>query len=118
MEENKEKKCNILFVGDYGIGKKRIGESFNNKVVMLDEFPGQGVFINIIKTCGQERYQTLPCGIMKISDLIILVYDITKKETFNNIKNIWYNKIENAKRLFSTDNNETKNKGIYNYVIL
>ena len=109
--------CNILFLGDYGVGKRSIGESFNKKV-MLDEFPGQGVLINIIELYGVERYLTLPDGITKKSDLIILVYDITKKETFNNIKNIWYNKIENAKRLFSTDNNETKNKGIYNYVIL
>ena len=111
MEENKEKKCNILFLGDYGVGKTSIGERFN-KTVMLDEFPGQGVFINIIKTYGVERYQTLSHNIMKISDLIILVYDITKKETFNNIKNIWYDYIEKDKSLFSTDNNETKNKGI------
>ncbi|KAL5566389.1 hypothetical protein UlMin_029553 [Ulmus minor] len=43
-------------------------------------------------TAGQERFQTLPSSYYRAGDGIMIVYDVTKMESFNNVKQ-WLNEI-------------------------
>ena len=40
-------------------------------------------------TAGQERYKSITKMYYKKSDAIIFVYDITNKESFENLKNLY-----------------------------
>ena len=63
--------------------KKEI--SFEDKTVQLD----------IWDTAGQEQYRSLGKHFYKDSFIVILVYNITSKETFENLKNIWLDDVIN-----------------------
>jgi small GTP-binding protein len=49
--------------------------------------------LNIWDTAGQERFKTITSTYYKASNGVILVYDITEKETFNNIPN-WLEEVK------------------------
>ena len=54
--------------------------------------------IEIWDTAGQERYRALAKVFYKNADVCILVYDITRKSSFTELKNYWIKEIkENAK---------------------
>ena len=55
------------------------------------DIDGKIVPINIWDTAGQEQYRSLGRLFYKDSRIVILVYDITSKESFLDIKNLWYN---------------------------
>ena len=63
--------------------KKEI--SFEDKTVQLD----------LWDTAGQEQYRSLGKHFYKDSFIVILVYNITSKETFENLKNIWLDDVIN-----------------------
>ena len=46
-------------------------------------------------TAGQEKYYSLNRIFFKDAKIAILVYDITKKESFENLKNFWVKEIQN-----------------------
>ena len=50
--------------------------------------------LNICDTYGYEKYRIVNKLFYKDSAIIILVYDITNKKTFENIKNFWYKDIQ------------------------
>ena len=95
-----EDKCQLLIIGDSTVGKTSIlyqctnnqflsqhlatvgidyynkEESFNNKIVR----------VKIWDTAGQERYKSLTSTFFRNAQGIILVYDVTNRETFENLK--------------------------------
>ena len=99
----------LVFVGDSGVGKTCIiarflkgvfeenapstGASFATKTI---EVPGskEGFTFDIWDTAGQERYRSLTKFFFQGAKIAILVYDITRKETFDNLKNEWYKQIK------------------------
>ena len=52
----------------------------NNKKIMLD----------IWDTCGFEKCRNINKKLCKTADIILLMYNITKRETFNSIKYYYY----------------------------
>ena len=46
-------------------------------------------------TAGQEKYRSLAKVFYKNASACILVYDITKKDTFQELKNFWINEVIN-----------------------
>ena len=53
--------------------------------------------MNIWDTAGQERFQSMSRQFYQNSDIIIIVYDMTKINSFEDIKTHWYNDVrENA----------------------
>lgn len=48
------------------------------------------IVIQIWDTAGQEKYRTLTKIFYKDAAVAILVYDITRKGSFDEIKNYWY----------------------------
>ena len=60
---------------------------------------GSLVSVQIIDTAGQERYKALSTSHYRKADCCLLVYDISKKESFDEIKNYYIEKIkDNCKK--------------------
>ena len=104
MDEcNKDDKNNaikIILVGDSGTGKTNLitvaaGFDFNSnsltttscsyvqKIVKID---GDEYKVNLWDTIGQEKYRSLTKIFLKDSKIVIFVYDITKRESFESLK--------------------------------
>ena len=100
MEDNQAK---IVLVGDSGVGKSSIldmlinnkfytnvestvGSAFKTKEI---EMGSKAVKLNIWDTAGQERYNSLTKMYCRGAAAAIMVYDITKRDTFNNLRK-WY----------------------------
>ena len=58
------------------------------------------VTLDIWDTAGQEKFRSLNKIFFKGAEIAFLVYDITKKETFNELKNFWVEQV----RTFSGEN--------------
>ncbi|KAK5579408.1 hypothetical protein RB653_009091 [Dictyostelium firmibasis] len=106
MEEDKQYK--VLLIGDSDVGKtsivKRfsddtfdedllctIGVEFKMKEVKVD---GKKVELCIWDTAGQEKFRALISSYYRGAHGIILTYDVTKRESFDNL-NYWLNEVEN-----------------------
>lgn len=96
----------ILIIGDSGVGKSSIllkyvddlfidsyistiGVDFKIKTVPID---GQPVKLQIWDTAGQERFRTITSSFYRGSNGIIMVYDVSNQESFDNIMK-WLNEI-------------------------
>ena len=105
--------CKVVLIGESGVGKTSIisryttntfksqlmstpGANFVTKnVIMEDE--DQSIKFEIWDTAGQERYRSLAKVFYKNAAVCVLVYDITRKSSFEALKNYWVNQIkENA----------------------
>ena len=51
--------------------------------------------LQIWDTAGQERFRTITSGYYRGADAIIIVYDLTDRETFENV-NMWYEEMSKA----------------------
>jgi Ras-related protein Rab-8A len=97
----------LLLLGDSGVGKSclllrfsedsytsnfisTIGIDFKIKTIELD---GKMIKFQIWDTAGQERFRTLTQAYYRGAMGIILVYDITDNESFENIRN-WVRNID------------------------
>ena len=101
------------WVGEAGVGKTSIiaryttntfksqlmstpGANFVTKNVIMED-DNQSIKFEIWDTAGQERYRALAKVFYKNAAVCVLVYDITRKTSFNELKNYWYKEIkENA----------------------
>ena len=96
--------CKVTLIGDSGVGKSSIigryvtgifmendsstaGANFTQKIF---EKNGKKVRLNIWDTAGQEKYRALGQNFYKDSYIICIVYDVTSKQSFKNIKEIWH----------------------------
>jgi small GTP-binding protein len=101
---NKTNTCKVVLLGDSGVGKTCLisryicgsfdhncpttnGASFVTKELTLDD--GKTISLDIWDTAGQEKYKSLTKFFYKEASIAILVYDITKKESFINLKQYW-----------------------------
>ena len=106
MDASKVPGCKVVLLGDSGVGKTCIisryisgtfdensattnGASYCSKNVSFEKL-GKNLLFDIWDTAGQEKYKALTKFFYKDAAVCILVYDITRKETFDNIKNYWY----------------------------
>ena len=73
-----------------------IGMEHCQKIFTL--YDGRKIKLDLCDIGGKERYQSLVSSTFKDLNAIIMCYDITKKETFESLKNVWYELIkQNAK---------------------
>ena len=111
--EQNLKEFKIVLLGENGVGKACIinrftkddfedvisptkGASFNSKIMQLDESNESYIKLNIWDTAGQEKFRSLSKLFYKDANAAILVYDITNKKSFNEIKDYWYNQIKES----------------------
>ena len=110
MSEGKQKELlyKILLLGDSSVGKtcflmryadntfqeihmSTIGLDYKLKNVQIDD--GKIVKIQIWDTAGQDRFRSITKNYYKGAHGIILLYDVTSRKTFENVKN-WVTQIK------------------------
>ena len=111
MDDENAKSVKAVLLGESGVGKTCIiarfinntfennimsttGASYAGKTLSFDEFGGKCIKFEIWDTAGQEKYRALTKIFYKDAGDAILVYDITRKESFDEIKEYWYNQIK------------------------
>ena len=70
-----------------------IGASFIAKTILLQDY-NQSIKFEIWDTAGQEKYRALAKVFYKNAAVCVLVYDITRKNSFEALKNYWINEIK------------------------
>ncbi|XP_042943569.1 ras-related protein RABC2a-like isoform X2 [Carya illinoinensis] len=60
---------------------------------------GKKLKLTIWDTAGQERFRTLTSSYFRGAQGIILVYDVTRRDTFTNLSDVWAKEVE----LYSTN---------------
>lgn len=116
----------ILLIGNSGVGKSSlllrfaddtftdnfmptIGVDFKIRTLEVD---GKTIKLQIWDTAGQERFKTITSSYYKGAHGIIVVYDVTDKESFKNI-DTWMNEVEkhasdNVSRILVGNKNDLK----------
>ena len=109
-EEKEAFPCKVVLIGESGVGKTSIisryisntfctvltatpGASFTTKTIYIQECK-QSIKFEIWDTAGQEKYRSLAKVFYKNAAVCILVYDITRKASFEELKNYWLNEIK------------------------
>jgi len=97
----------LLLIGDSGVGKSclllrfaddsytesyisTIGVDFKIRTIQLD---GKTIKLQIWDTAGQERFRTITSSYYRGAHGIIVVYDVTEVESYNNVKQ-WLHEID------------------------
>ena len=105
---SKETLYKILILGDSSVGKtcfltryadntfqelhmSTIGIDYKLKNIQMEN--GRTVKLQIWDTAGQDRFRSITKNYYKGANGIIVIYSVTDKKTFNNVKN-WVNQIK------------------------
>mmetsp|Transcript_37835 Transcript_37835/g.118562 ORF Transcript_37835/g.118562 Transcript_37835/m.118562 type:complete len:125 (-) Transcript_37835:409-783(-) len=105
-QEDYDVHIKLLMLGDTGVGKTclllryaydsfsttfitTIGIDFKIKYVTVDD---RRVKLQVWDTAGQERFRTITVSYFKGAHGILLVYDVTDRETFDNTRH-WMQQI-------------------------
>ena len=99
----------VVIIGDSGVGKTNIlsrycSDNFNQdgKATVGVELENKFFKINnnvlnvsIWDTAGQERFKSITAAYYRGAHGIIIVFDLTRKETFDNVDK-WFNELKNS----------------------
>ena len=105
-----EESFKVVLVGESGVGKTSIitqfidqtfqedqqsttGGTFSTKSVKCD---GKTLKFEIWDTAGQERYRALTKMFYKDANAAVLVYDITRKVSFEELEKYWAGQIQES----------------------
>jgi small GTP-binding protein len=119
MSDNSKITYKIIIIGDSAVGKtcifkKITSNTFNEKSISTIGMDRRTLFftikdskgsdleieVQLWDTAGQERFRSITATYYKSSQGLLLMYDITKRETFSNVEN-W---IENVNDSLGNDN--------------
>jgi small GTP-binding protein len=112
MEINNEG-IKIVFIGESGVGKTSIikrfidnsfeanmepsfGGSFLAKSLLFND--GEKLRFDIWDTAGQERYRSLTQMFYQDAKIAILVYDITRYNSYDELTKFWFKKVKENTR--------------------
>ena len=109
-DEEKMITCKVVLLGDSGVGKtsiiqnyifKRynykdtstIAANFQSKIMNLQK-EKKKIKFEIWDTAGQEKYHSLAKIFFQDASVCILVYDITLRKSFEELKNFWVKEVK------------------------
>jgi len=123
----------LLLIGDSGVGKSCLllrfaddtySESYISTIgvdfkIRTIEHDGKTIKLQIWDTAGQERFRTITSSYYRGAHGIIVVYDVTDSDTFDNVKN-WLQEIEryaseNVKKLLVGNKSDLTQKKQVDY---
>ena len=105
--------CKVVLVGNAGVGKtciiqryingtydpgndeSTITSSYSYKKVDFPEYK-KSIAFDIWDTAGQELYRALAKNFYLNASIGVLVYDISRKESFEELKDFWYKELKNS----------------------
>ena len=110
-EDKKQRECKVVMIGDTGVGKTHllarylyntfdlntpstVSATFATKKVKKEN--GDEIVLQLWDTAGQEAYKGLTKLYFKNAYGIIIVYDITRRDSFEEIKNYWYQQVKES----------------------
>ena len=112
MEQKDNITCKVVLVGDTGVGKTCIIQRYvnnqyseNNESTVAStytykilDYPKykKSISFDIWDTAGQELYRSLAKNFYLNAAIGILVYDIRRKDSFESIKNYWYDQLKES----------------------
>jgi small GTP-binding protein len=102
--------CKVVILGESGVGKTCIinryinntfnpesmttsGASYASKTMYFENYEKNMKF-DIWDTAGQEKFRSLTKIFYKETSVAILVYDVTRKESFEEVTKYWYHQIK------------------------
>jgi len=125
----------LLLIGDSGVGKSclllrfaddtytesyisTIGVDFKIRTIELD---GKTVKLQIWDTAGQERFRTITSSYYRGAHGIVVVYDVTDMDSFNNVKQ-WLQEIdryatEGVNKLLVGNKSDMSDKKVVEYTV-
>ena len=99
-------RCKAILVGNSGVGKTSIisrylnkfnprekttiGASFTNKLEVINN---NKILFEIWDTAGQEKFRSINSIFYQDAYICLLVYDITDKKSFEDLKTYWYDSV-------------------------
>ena len=115
MEDNEKKApsccdAKVVLVGESGVGKTSIikqftrgifdeemysstSSQFTTKIINVPD-TNKAIRFDLWDTAGQEKYRSLAKIFYKDSKVIVFVYDMTNKKSFEDIQSYWYNEVK------------------------
>lgn len=112
-EDDQQESCKVVLLGESGVGKTSIitqfmdqdyqenqvattGATFSTKTIYYEEIAGgKEIKFEIWDTAGQEKFRALTKMFYKDASVAILVYDITRPESFDELKSYWSVEVKN-----------------------
>ena len=110
MKDKNNISCKVVLVGDTGVGKTSIIERYinnkyddNQKTTLVSSYTfkkidikkyNKSISLDIWDTAGQEVYRALSKNFYLNASIGILVYDITRKDSFDSIKDYWHEQLK------------------------
>ena len=107
--EEETPNCKVVLLGETGVGKtciisRYIRNAFNpeTEISTMASFTSKTLTMNnntklrfdIWDTAGQEKYRSLTKFFYKDAAIAILVYDITRRDSFEEVKKYWYEQLK------------------------
>ena len=106
MDDDVDILIKVVIVGDSSVGKTNllsrfVNNSFNQNsrnTIGVDfsavdlSINGQNIKAQFWDTAGQEKYRSIASAYYKNAQGIIITYDVTREQTFNNVIS-WYNEL-------------------------
>ena len=107
MNEENQINIKVTLLGNSGVGKTSIitryteekftqdnnstsGANYSRKSLIIND---KKIELDLWDTAGQEKYRSLGRHFYKDSSIVCLIYDITKIESFHDLK-IWYDDLK------------------------
>ena len=102
-----DKTCQFLLLGDTEVGKTCLINRYTNGVfreeyistvgidfyTKQEEINNKTVQVKIWDTVGQERFRALTTSFLRNAEGVVIVFDVTSQESFDNVKG-WINSVK------------------------
>jgi Ras-related protein Rab-1A len=98
----------LILVGNSDVGKSSIISQYvnkeisdthlstitNEKLKKIVKIKDKELELDIWDTVGQENFRSVNKIFMKKAEIVLLVYDITNRNSFDEVVNYWFNEVK------------------------
>ena len=107
-DENKKGAVKAIVLGEMQVGKTALIRRIKDNTYEADyrttnvhsqsdvsfDIKGQTIKITFWDTAGQEKFRSLNKLLYKGAEIVLLVYSIDNRRSFEELKNYWYNEVQ------------------------